>query len=293
MRVPFLTSAFFTFASAALACDSYDNAVSAVQAGDIDTATTLYEVLIDDNGCTDDFREWVGDFLAREYFALSLSTNTAAEKRGALEQALRYEQHWRSYAGLGQLDWVAERYADAALNYQLALNLLQDGDPSHHAEEDEIAELYRLATAALALSDEVVELPLTRSGGPNVILSGKVRGFEIEEVPLPITFEYNSTKFDAAGLDYANALVNHLLSTRPAVVDLGGHTDPVGGEAFNMELSAARADVLADYIRAAGFQGEILTTAYGESQLPTPPQGITPGSEEHHRIARRVSFAAR
>ena len=287
----------FTFstlllASPALACADYDAAVAAVQADDAATAAALFDGLVADNDCSDDFREWVGDFLARDAFAVTLTDADAATKRAALQTALGYERHWRSFAGLGHLDWADENYAAAAANFQLALNELAEGDQSHQAETDEIAEIYQLATASMALADDVVDLPTTRSGNPSVMMTGKVRGFEVEEIPLPITFEYNSVQFDEAGLDYANALVNHLLMVNPVSVNLGGHTDPVGGEDFNLALSAARADALADYIRASGFKGEIVTTPYGESRLPTPPEGITAGSEEHHRIARRVSFTS-
>ncbi len=287
-----LTLLGLTFASPALACDNYDAAVAAVQSNDAAAATALFDGLVADNACTDDFREWVGDFLARDAFAVTLTDADEATKRAALQTALGYERHWRSFAGLGHLDWAAADYANAAANFQLALNELAEGDQSHDAATDEIAEIYQLATAALALSDDVVDLPVTRAGNPSVMLTGKVRGFEVEEIPLPITFEYNSVQFDAAGLDYANALVNHLLMVNPVSVNLGGHTDPVGGEDFNLALSEARAEALATYIKAAGFTGDIITTPYGESRLPEPPAGIEAGSEEHHRIARRVSFAS-
>ncbi len=291
-RISILALMGLSMASPALACEGYDAAVAAVQTDDANAAAALFDGLIADNDCSDDFREWVGDFLARDAFAVTLTDADEATKRAALETALGYERHWRSFAGLGQLDWAAKDYASAAANFQLALNELAEGDQTHTAETEEIAEIYQLATASLSLADQVVDLPTTRSGNPSVMLTGKVRGFEVEEIPLPITFEYNSVQFDAAGLDYANALVNHLLMVNPVSVNLGGHTDPVGGEEFNLALSEARAEALATYIKAAGYTGEIITTPYGESRLPTPPSGIEAGSEEHHRIARRVSFAS-
>ena len=291
-RLSFLSLCGLFFTTPAMACQNYDAVVAAVQSDDAATAQSFFDGLVTDNDCTDAFREWVGDYLARDAFAITLTDADAATKRAALTTALGYERHWRSFAGLGRLDWQAQDYAAAAENFQLALNELAEGDQSHTAETAEIAEIYELATASLALSDDVVDLPTTRAGNPSVMMTGKVRGFEVEEIPLPITFEYNSVAFDAAGLDYANALVNHLLMTNPSSINLGGHTDPVGGEDFNLALSEARAEALATYIKAAGYSGEVITTPYGESRLPTPPAGIEAGSEEHHRIARRVSFAA-
>ena len=167
-----------------------------------------------------------------------------------------------------------------------------DGDPSHEATDTEIAEVYELASAAVALADAPVAMPSTRSGEAGGIFKTKIRGFTVEEVPLPITFEFDSVDFDEAGLSYANELVDHVIMLSPAAIRLAGHTDPVGDAGYNLALSEARAQAMADFLRGAGFEGEIEIAAYGETQLPEPPPGIVPDSEEHHRIARRVAFSA-
>ena len=118
-----------------------------------------------------------------------------------------------------------------------------------------------------------------------------IRGFVVEEIQLPITFEYNSDQFDDLGEKYAATLVEHLSVVGPATVKLGGHTDPIGGEDFNMDLSLARAEALAKYLQSNGFQGQVEVQGYGESQLPKAPPGVEEGSEEHYRIARRVAFS--
>ena len=278
-------------ATPALACEPYDAAVAAITGGDMPMAAALYEEIATDPSCTDAFREWMGDALAKAQFAITLTDAAPDAKRAALQKALGYEKHWRSYAALGDLDWEAREFVSAATHYQLAINELVDGDPTHEATTDEIAEIYELASAALALADSAVEMPRTRSGDAGGVLATSIRGFEVEEVPLPITFEYNSTTFDPKGADYARTLADHLLAYAPARVALNGHTDPRGTEEYNLELSEARAAALSDFLRDAGFQGEISITGYGESRLPDPPPGIAPGSEDHYRIARRVAFA--
>lgn len=276
----------------ALACAEYDDVVAAVQGNDTAEAAKLYEVISVSAACDDKIREWVGDFLAQDSFLTAMEVSSPDDQRDALERALGYEKHWRSYSELGRVDWRAKNYAPAAANFQLAINELIDGDPSHEAEEAEIAELYQLASAAMALADTPVELPRTRSGSTGGIFETKIRGFSVEEVPLPITFEYNSTAFDSVGETYAGVLVDHLLQSAPTSVSLAGHTDPRGGEEFNLTLSEARAAALKDFLREGGFEGEIEVAGFGESQLPTPPEGIEPDSDEHYRIARRVAFTA-
>jgi len=283
---------FLTLAAApALACPQYDTVVAAVQSDDTTSAEVLYDEIVFSAACDDAIREWVGDYLARDSFLAALDETDTSEKRRLLENALGYETHWRSYAALGQLDWTQSAYAAAATNLQLALNALAEGDPTHAATDAEIAEVYDLATAALALADTPVEMPKTRSGATGGIFTTRIRGFEIEEVSLPITFAYNSTEFDVVGADYATVLAEHVTTFAPDVITLGGHTDPVGSDNFNMELSVARATKVSAFLRDAGFTGEILVAGHGETQLPPAPPGITPGSEEHHRIARRVAFS--
>lgn len=288
--IPF-AAGFTLMAAPALACPQYDAVVAAVQADDAATAAPLYSAMSISSECDDAIREWVGDYLARESFALALNSDDPAISRDALTKALSYEIHWRSYAALADLDWSAGDYANAATNYQLAINELVEGDPDHEATTDEIARVHQMATSSMALSDEVVEMPKTRSGAAGGVFVQSIRGFEVEEVPLPITFEYNSTTFDAAGESYARALADHLIAMSPPSVFLGGHTDPIGGESFNLSLSVDRAEALAAFLATNGFSGEVNIVGFGESRLPDPPQGIAYGSEEHHRIARRVSFS--
>ena len=148
-----------------------------------------------------------------------------------------------------------------------------------------------MATSAMALADTVVDMPKTRSGATGGVFAQSIRGFEVEEVPLPITFEYNSTTFDGPGESYARALADHLIAMAPPSVFLGGHTDPTGGETFNLALSVDRAEALAVFLSDNGYAGEVNIVGFGETRLPEPPPGIAFGSDEHHRIARRVSFS--
>lgn len=278
-------------AAAAQACPQYDAVIQAVQTGDATVATELHEVIAVSAECDDALREWVGDYLARTSFLKAMETDVAAERRASLMRALKFEKHWRSYAELGRLDWDEKNYASAAENLQLAINELSEGDQDHLAETSEIADIYQMASASLALADDVVDLPKTRSGAPGGVFKTAIRGFTVEEVSLPITFDYNSTTFDKSGETYAVALVEHLTAMGAESVLLGGHTDPVGGDAFNMDLSLARAEALGAYLKSQGFKGDIKVEGHGESQPPDVPDGVAEGSEEHHRIARRVAFS--
>lgn len=285
--IPLLT----LIAGPALACPQYDTVVAAVQGGDKSGAEVLYEEIVFSAACDDAIREWVADYLARETFLAAIDAPNADSKRALLTRALGFETHWRSHAELGKLDWSLGRYADAAAHLQRALNELSEGDQTHTAETSEIEEVYDLATAALALAEAPVEMPRTRSGTTGGIFTTSIRGFEVEEVSLPITFEYDSTDFDEVGQEYARALVDHITLTAPPSVKLGGHTDPEGPDAYNLTLSEKRAERVKSMLIESGYGGEIRIQGFGESQIPPAPPGIEPGSDEHYRIARRVAFS--
>ena len=278
--------------TSALACPHYDAAVAAVNTADLATATTVYDQIMVEPSCDDALRGWMATFLARESFAIGMDeTLTPDARRAAYDAALGYEPHWRTYAALGRLAWDGQDYTAAAAGMQLAINALVDGPQEHEATPDEIAEVYQLAAAAVALSDAVVPMPTMRSGEEGGLFATSIRGYEVTEVPLPITFTYGTDDFDTSGEAYAQMLADHLVMFAPEAIALTGHTDPIGSDAFNQGLSELRANALADFLRAAGYEGDITVAGLGRTQLPAAPPGIVEGSEEHHRIARRVTFA--
>jgi len=274
------------------ACPQYDAAVAAVEGGDVATASAIYSEIAVEPTCDDALRDWMGSFLARDAFRTGMDTSLTAEARmAAFQQALSYEPHWRSYAALARLEWDGQDYASAARDYQLAINQLVEGPADDSATEAEIAEVYQMASAAVALSPTVVAMPTTRSGEEGGLFATNIRGYEVTEVPLPITFVYATDDFDETGAAYAQMLADHLNTFAPDSITLSGHTDPIGSDDYNMELSEERAVALADFLRAQGYEGEITTVGFGRTQLPPAPPGIEPGSEEYNRIARRVTIA--
>jgi outer membrane protein OmpA-like peptidoglycan-associated protein len=276
---------------AAMACPQYDEVVSAVQSNDAERAGALFEDIVTNSQCDDAIREWVGDYLAQKAFLSSLEMDDAQAKRAGLKRALSYEIHWRSYAELGRVDWEERDYGSAATNFQLAINEIDEGDQTHGASESEIAELVELATAAVALSERAVEMPTTRSGNPGGILNTNIRGFVVEDVSLPITFEFDSTTFDEAGETYAQALSEHLQLIGAEKVRLVGHTDPRGGEQYNLALSQARAKALSDFLVMQGVSADVETVGAGETDPPKLPAGIIEDSDEAYRLSRRVVFS--
>jgi outer membrane protein OmpA-like peptidoglycan-associated protein len=117
------------------------------------------------------------------------------------------------------------------------------------------------------------------------------RGTRIEAsapptVRLPIFFEFNSTKLQpeaSALLDKVGAaLASDELSEFRFSVE--GHTDSIGSDAVNMELSQARAAAVKSYLMAQGVPSERLeTVGHGESS-PVGSNDTDEGRQRNRRV---------
>lgn len=79
------------------------------------------------------------------------------------------------------------------------------------------------------------------------------------------------------------------LNERPALkVEIGGHTDNRGSDAYNQQLSEQRARAVMDYLAAHGVSAERLTAAgYGEA-LPAAANDTDEGRERNRRVEMKV-----
>jgi outer membrane protein OmpA-like peptidoglycan-associated protein len=79
--------------------------------------------------------------------------------------------------------------------------------------------------------------------------------------------------------------VIRVLTKNPEMlIEIQGHTDAVGSEAFNMKLSMKRAQAVADYLTAHGIAANRLTvTGFGESR-PCAPNDTDEGRAQNRRV---------
>ncbi len=101
-----------------------------------------------------------------------------------------------------------------------------------------------------------------------------------------VNFEFDSAKLTAGSLATLNEAVNILKRHSDVKVEIAGHTDSQGNDAYNQGLSERRAQAVADYLIANGVNGNNLTVmGYGESQAVADN-----GSEEGRTSNRRVEL---
>jgi outer membrane protein OmpA-like peptidoglycan-associated protein len=141
-----------------------------------------------------------------------------------------------------------------------SLSAERPADPSVQARKDGFVDSVRnRKTRSLSLGEreEIAELAAAKP-----------------RIDLDIQFEYNSARINQASLSAVQEL-GKALSTpelRGSTFVVAGHTDAIGGDAFNQDLSERRADTIKRYLADKyGIAGaDLVTVGYGKSKLKDP-----------------------
>jgi outer membrane protein OmpA-like peptidoglycan-associated protein len=141
-------------------------------------------------------------------------------------------------------------------------------DPAVKAREmDFVATLRNRKTRSLSMGEreEIAEIASTKP-----------------KIDLDIQFDYNSADISKASMpsvqELGKALSNANLKGSTFVV--AGHTDAIGGEAYNQDLSERRADTIKRYLTEKyGLNGtDLVTVGYGKSKPKDPNAPMDPAN---------------
>jgi outer membrane protein OmpA-like peptidoglycan-associated protein len=122
----------------------------------------------------------------------------------------------------------------------------------------------------------------------NVVAAAAAR---VETVFLPIRFDFDSDRLDATGLRESISLSEFLKANHVEAITIIGHTDDVGDENYNLDLSLRRAESLAAFLVSDGVQTAITVVGKGEFEPPLVVDAQIYSVEEFRTIARRVEVA--
>ncbi len=107
--------------------------------------------------------------------------------------------------------------------------------------------------------------------------------FKLEHV----NFEFDSAKLTGDSTESLDGAVQILKRHSDLKVEIAGHTDSVGSEAYNMGLSQRRAQSVADYLIAHGAKAANMTVkGYGESD-PVASNDTAAGRAANRRVELR------
>jgi len=103
-----------------------------------------------------------------------------------------------------------------------------------------------------------------------------------------IFFDYNAFSIRSESEAELERLKNLILENPQIKVEISGHTDNVGGDAYNDELSENRAKAVVDHLKAAGVPADRLIYAgYGKSQ-PVASNDTPEGRQENRRTEFKI-----
>jgi outer membrane protein OmpA-like peptidoglycan-associated protein len=168
-------------------------------------------------------------------------------------------------------DQIVRALAPAKKPLTRGLTAGPQADPAATAAEGHFVQTIRnRATRSLSLTERE-EIATIAKDKPNI--------------DLEITFEYDSADISAKSLPSVQALGRALSNPdlKGSTFIVAGHTDAVGGEAYNQDLSERRADSIKRYLTGKfGIAGtDLVTVGYGKSKLKDPSN---PTAEVNRRV---------
>jgi OOP family OmpA-OmpF porin len=99
-----------------------------------------------------------------------------------------------------------------------------------------------------------------------------------------VTFVTDSAEITPQGQLVLDSLVGGLARRAGTKLEIRGHTDSVGSEAYNLALSQRRADSVKAYLVAKGLNGDDLTTAGLGEMMHIATNDTAEGREQNRRV---------
>jgi OOP family OmpA-OmpF porin len=104
-----------------------------------------------------------------------------------------------------------------------------------------------------------------------------------------VTFEFNSATLTNESRPVLTEVAADLKRYPRLRIELQGHTDSVGNDAYNLQLSEKRAQSVRDFLIAEGVGDQQLTAkGYGES-MPVSDNKTNEGRAENRRVVMAVT----
>lgn len=103
-------------------------------------------------------------------------------------------------------------------------------------------------------------------------------------MPGNVTFATNSSDLSPAFFDVLNSVGKVLAEYNKTIVEVAGHTDSTGSDAYNQSLSERRAASVSSYLQSQGVTGQrIMTVGMGESR-PVADNSTDSGRQANRRV---------
>jgi len=109
-----------------------------------------------------------------------------------------------------------------------------------------------------------------------------------EEIKLPgVVFETGKADLKPESLPVLDGAIATLKRYPDLNIEVAGHTDSRGSDAFNLDLSARRAETVLKYLHDGGVGNALTSRGYGERQ-PVASNNTDDGRQQNRRVVLRV-----
>jgi OOP family OmpA-OmpF porin len=104
-----------------------------------------------------------------------------------------------------------------------------------------------------------------------------------------VTFETNSAKLTSTSRPVLDQVAAAMRKYPRLKVEVQGHTDSAGADAYNMDLSQHRADAVREYLISQGVApGQMTSKGYGETE-PIADNSTEAGRAQNRRVVLHVT----
>ena len=100
-----------------------------------------------------------------------------------------------------------------------------------------------------------------------------------------VLFDFNKATLKKEGMKELDKIVTILKEDTSMNADLIGHTDSLGPEQYNLELSKKRTEVVADYLKANDIAADRLNLSWKGEAEPIAPNNTKEGRAQNRRTA--------
>lgn len=291
MRAPAFLIAFGLAALAALPARADCAAIgeeikAALQSRAVARFDELAAKLRADPSCDGAYRAEIGRTMARTV----LTTLPSDSDPARIEPVLRYGRPWQVLVAAGDAYYDRKVWEKAVPLYEEALDDMRDTAANPRPPPREVEErTYKRAVQARALATKFIANRQFR-GQRSGLASPQFRNFTATAVPVPVQFETDRSDLTPEGIAAVTDIYGYLGQKPYRVVRIIGHTDPRGSDAYNLDLSKRRAQMVADYLRHLGYRGALEIVGRGRSERFQPDDPAKYSVDQLYAFDRRVEY---
>lgn len=108
------------------------------------------------------------------------------------------------------------------------------------------------------------------------------------DMPEAITFAFNSSTLNQRAYGVLDRVADTLREYDQTMIEIAGHTDSVGSDAYNDKLSRERAQAVANYLVSRGISGQRLIITAGGERYPIASNDTEAGRAENRRVEMTI-----